>query len=53
MVHFILKKEIGKQMDTCNMMGFINDLETEKNSIVCQLQMQLIRCWTDNRKQGT
>ena len=53
MVHFILKKEIGKQMDTCNMKDFINELEAEKKSIVCQLQMQLIRCWTDNRKQGT
>ena len=38
MVHFILKKEIGKQMDTCNMVGFINDLEAAKHSIVCQLQ---------------
>ena len=52
MVHFISKKEIGKQMDTCNMKGFINDLEAEKNSIVCHLQMQLIRRWTDSRKQG-
>ena len=33
------------------MKGFINDLEAEKNSIVCQLQMQLIRCWTDNRNK--
>ena len=42
MVHFILKKEIGKQMDTCNMKGFINELEAERIVLCANCKCNLL-----------